>query len=216
VRTARVYARGLPGDVADHVAPLLVALDRAGRRYDVTTDVALARGQGPGLDGRRGVILPGETRWLDTRLQRRLRAWVARGGRLLVAGPGSLRRGATVTTDGIERPTTPTARDLFGFRLGEVHDEPGLVLTSTLDRIALFEGTDGELEGLTRVEEVEAPRLVAAATFADGRRTVIAAMREREGLVVRTGLPGLGARIDDDPELQAFARRLWILLAQRR
>jgi hypothetical protein len=90
------------------------------------------------------------------------------------------------------------------------------VLTSTLDRIGLFEGTDGELEGLERVEESAAPRLVAAATFADGGRTVVAATRLRDGLVVRTGLPGLGAAIDDDPELQAFARRLWILLAQRR
>ncbi len=162
------------------------------------------------------MLLPGETRWLDVRVQRALRSWVAEGGRLLVAGPGSLRRSATVTDSGVERPTRATERDLFGFRLGGVRDVPGLVLTSTLDRIGLFEGTDGELEGLERVEEVEAPRLVAAATYADGQRTVVAATRLGDGLVVRTGLPRLGAAIGDDPELEAFARRLWILLAQRR
>jgi flagellar hook assembly protein FlgD len=216
IRTARIYGRGLPDDVADHVAPLLVALDRAGRRYDLTTDVALARGDGPRLQGHRGVILAGEARWLDTRLQRALRRWVSRGGRLLVAGPGSLRRGATVTPEGVERPTTPTARDLFGFRLAPLRTEPGLTLTSTLDEIDLFAGTDGELQGLETYEQSEADDLVAAATAADGERTVIAARRVGDGLVVRTGLPGLATRIDDDPELQAFLRRLWILLSQRR
>ncbi|MEA2177488.1 MAG: hypothetical protein QOG77_785, partial [Solirubrobacteraceae bacterium] len=133
IRTARPYAGGaLPAGVADHVGPLLAAIDRAGLRYDITTDVALARGQGPKLEGHTGVVLAGDTRWLDVDVQRSLRAWVRDGGRLLQTGVDSLRRGATVTRTRIEGPTQATPRDLFGARLAAVASQPGLTLTNTV------------------------------------------------------------------------------------
>ncbi len=105
VRTARPYAGGaLPDGVAEHVGPLLAAIDRAGLRYDITTDVALARGQGPKLRGHTGVVLAGDTRWLDAGVQRSLRAWVRDGGRLLQTGTGSLRRSVQVTPARIQCP----------------------------------------------------------------------------------------------------------------
>jgi hypothetical protein len=51
----RVYAGdGLPSDFAARDATLLTWLDRHHHRYDVTTDVALAQGQGPATRGPQG------------------------------------------------------------------------------------------------------------------------------------------------------------------
>ena len=81
VRLARPYVKdGIPPQIRRHEALLLSQLDRKGRRYDLTTDVALARGEGPKLDGHRGVIIAGDARWLDARVARSLRSFV-RGGR---------------------------------------------------------------------------------------------------------------------------------------
>src|SRR5690606_31002019 len=55
VRRERVLAGGLPEDLVERVAPLLVHLDRTGLRYDLTTDLALASGVGPRLEGHTGV-----------------------------------------------------------------------------------------------------------------------------------------------------------------
>ncbi|MBW3653882.1 MAG: hypothetical protein KY433_09885, partial [Actinobacteria bacterium] len=72
--TGRPYVKdGIPGQIRRDEALLLAQLDREGRRYDLTTDVALARGEGPGLAGRRGVIIAGDARWLDGRVARALR-----------------------------------------------------------------------------------------------------------------------------------------------
>ena len=66
VRLARPYVKdGIPPQIRRHEALLLAQLDRKGRRYDLTTDVALARGEGPKLGGHRGVIIAGDARWLD-------------------------------------------------------------------------------------------------------------------------------------------------------
>ena len=46
VRIGRPYVKGgLPAQVPRHEALLLAQLDREGHRYDLTTDVALARGR---------------------------------------------------------------------------------------------------------------------------------------------------------------------------
>ena len=49
----RPFAHGLPpAGLEQQVVPLLRFLDRSGLPYDLTTDLALARGHGPGLTGR--------------------------------------------------------------------------------------------------------------------------------------------------------------------
>lgn len=221
VRIARPYAKdGLPDQLPRNEALLLSALDRSGRRYDLTTDVALARGRGPELAGHRGVILAGDTRWLDGRAARALRRFVARGGRLLSVGTDSLRR--SVTLDARDRavsPTPPTTRDLFGARLRPVVRE-AVRLVNVVDDIGLFGGTEGLFGGIGAFEETidvrGGPRAVAAAAATEpGDRQVIVASRLGSGLVMRPGMPDFSANLRTNRELATLLQRMWTLLRRR-
>jgi hypothetical protein len=221
VDIARPYAGdGLPAQLTTQDALLLAQLDRGHRRYDVTTDVALARGAGPRLDGHRGVILAGDARWLDPRVARALRSFVRGGGRLLSVGTGSLRR--SVTLDARDRavsPTLPTERDLFGARLRPVVREP-VSLVNVVDGIDLFGGTEGLFAGVDAFEQTldvrgGARAIAAAAATQPGDRQVIVASRFGDGLVIRPGMPDFSAKLRTNPELATFLSRAWTLLRRR-
>ncbi|MDX6689118.1 MAG: hypothetical protein QOG15_575 [Solirubrobacteraceae bacterium] len=218
VQTSRPYVGGLPDQLRRGEALLLNYLDRQGHRYDLTTDVALARGEGPRIAGHRGVILAGDTRWLDAGVGRALRRYVRDGGRVLTVGTNSLRRSVTIGRDGIARaPTPPTTRDLFGARLAPLAREP-LTLVNTVDDIGLFAGTEGQFTGIDRFEEtqnVTGGRIVAAAAADDGRRRVIVATRLGKGLVVHPGLPDFALRVRNPGEISQFMESVWTLLALR-
>jgi hypothetical protein len=207
---------GLPGQVVEGEGPLLAHLDRTGRRYDLTTDVALARGEGPGLDDRTGVVLAGDTRWLAPEAGRALLDFVRGGGRLLSVGTSSLRRTVRVTERRLLDPTPPTELDLFGARIGDVVRGP-VTITNTVDRIDLFEGTGGRFAGFDAFEPTEAvgtqARLAASGSTEDGERTVIVAARAGRGLVIRPGLPGFSNRLSSDDELANLMERVWTLLS---
>jgi len=221
VRLARPYAGdGLPPQIRRHEALLLAQLDRKGRRYDLTTDVALARGAR--IAGYRGVILAGDTRWLDPGAARALRGFVRGGGRLLSVGTQSLRRSVTFTPGGRAiRPTLPTARDLFGARLRPLVRSPAPVsVVNVSDRIGLFSGTTGQFGGLRSFEPTADVRggsgaIAAAAATQEGDRLVIVAARVGKGLVIRTGLPEFSASVPNSPELAALLDRTWTLLRTR-
>jgi N,N-dimethylformamidase beta subunit-like protein len=217
----RPYVKdGIPGQVHRHEALLLAQLDRAGRRYDLTTDVALARGEGPKLDGHRGVILAGDTRWLDGRVARQLRDFVRGGGTLLSVGTQSLRRSVTLTPAGRAiAPTLPTQRDLFGTRLRPIVHEP-VTLVNVADRIDLFAGTTGQFGGIESYEQTLDVRggsaaVAAAAATQDGARQVIVAARFGDGLVIRPGLPDFSASLRDNGELAELLDHMWTLLRTR-
>ncbi len=222
VQTTRPYAgdglRGLPPQLAKGEALVLNYLDRQGHRYDLTTDVALARGEGPRLAGHRGVILAGDTRWLDEGVGRALRRYVRGGGRVLSVGTNSLRRSVRVRNDGVASdPTLPTTRDLFGSRLRPIERAP-LTLVSTLDEIGLFAGTEGQFGGISVFEEtqgVAGGRIVATAAADDGRRRVIVATRLGRGLVIRPGLPDFALRLRTPGEISRLMESAWTLLALR-
>jgi hypothetical protein len=220
VRIARPYVKdGLPDQLPTQEALLLAQLDRSGRRYDLTTDVALARGVGPRLADHRGVILAGDTRWLDVGVARALRRFVRDGGRLLSVGTESLRRSVTVDRDQAVAPTLPTDRDLFGARLRPVVREPA-TLVNVLDDVDLFGGTEGLFGGVDAFEQTldvrgGARAIAAAAATQAGDRQVIVASRLGDGLVIRPGLPDFSAKLRTNPELATFLERTWTLLRRR-
>jgi hypothetical protein len=220
VRIGRPFVKsGLPAQLPTAEALLLAQLDREGHRYDLTTDVALARKEGPTLAGHRGVILAGDTRWLDPRVSRSLRGFVRDGGTLFSAGTQSLRRTAELTPRGRAiKPTLPTARDLFGARLRPIETpaEP-VTLTNVVDDIQLFAGTEGQFSGIASFEQTLDVRggssaIAAAAATQDGRRQVIVASRLGKGIVIRPGLPDFSASLRANAELAGFLDRVWTLL----
>jgi hypothetical protein len=221
-RVDRVFAGdGLPAGFAERDAPLLAWLARTGRRFDVTTDVALAAGAGPRLEGHAGIVLPSDTRWLTAGVQQRLRRFVRGGGTLLSLGLDSLRRQVTVSPRGrLIDPTPAAPTDLFGGRLSPLQRPPApLTLTEAADRIQLFTGTNGEFPGWTRLEPLAAvgtqARLLAAAVTENGRPS-ISAVRFGRGLVLRFGLPEFAGKLtrDETDTQTALMARTWTLLSR--
>ncbi|MDO9354211.1 MAG: hypothetical protein Q7T55_10975 [Solirubrobacteraceae bacterium] len=215
VQTARVPVDSeLPLDMRERIAPLMVALDRKDRRYDLTTDLALARGTGPELTGHDGVVLAGTTAYLDAKVQSRLVTWVKRGGRLWVAEPGSLRRSVRTTDSALLDPTQPSRLDPFGFELAPLQQVSAVEVAS--DRAKLLRGTDGRFEGPLTVEPIlrnpTGAGLLAEATTPGGGQAVLTAVRVERGAVVRSGISGLGANSLRDPDSREFVRQLWSFL----
>src|SRR5918992_582446 len=96
-RLDRPLARGrLPRAFIAETLPLLSFLERARLAYDLTTDLALAAGEGPAPGNAPGVAFAGSARWLSYELGRRLRLYVEDGGRVASFGVDAFRRPARV------------------------------------------------------------------------------------------------------------------------
>ena len=204
----------LPADLTEHIAPLLLSLDRKQRRYDLATDLALSRGTGPTLRGHEGVVLAGTFGFVDRGLQRQLVNWVDRGGRLWVSEPGSLLRSITVTAAEATTPTQPSRLDPFGFELGPLQQVSQVEEAS--DRAGLWKGTDGRFDGPLTVEPIlRSPtdgKKVSEGTTPGGGQPVLQAIEVGRGTIVRTGIQGFGANSLRDPDTREFLRQLWSFL----
>lgn len=220
-RAVRVFARGLlPAGFREAEGPLLAYLARNDRSFDLTTDVALTVGRGPSLKGHKGVLLPGDVRWLPRELQLRLRAFVRDGGALWLTGLDSLRREVSFSEDGkLSAPTPAAATNLFGSRLRKVVEEPTTV-TNLEDDIQLFSGDvyggTGVFAGFPGREVTAAlgddEKLAASAVTGDDQ-TVVVAARYGKGLEIRTGLLDFATRLNADENTGQLALRAWTLLA---
>jgi N,N-dimethylformamidase beta subunit-like protein len=219
----RVQPDGRPADLVENVAPLLWFLDRAGVRYDLTTDLDLALSRSPRASDRPGVLLAGAERWVPRSYARRLRDYVADGGRLASIGVESLRRGVTVranaagTAGRFLRPTQLSVTDPFGTRFEPVRrtDAPSTLTVIDGDpAYALLEGFDGTLEGFSVLEESEPPRSdrgrVLAALGVENAteeqptdelpaplRPAVVATEIGKGVMIRVGLPEWSKRLED-------------------
>jgi hypothetical protein len=224
VRWPRVLAGGLPEDLTERVAPLLVFLDRAGIRYDVTSDLDLALTRNPRASDRKGVLLAGSERWVTRGYARRLRRFVTDGGTVSSFGVASLRRGVALqrarggAAGVLARPTQPVDTDPFGAQLEPIRrvegEPPPLAIQAGADSV-LLTNFDGELAGFDVVEESVPPsaqsrtRLViglsqrpqAEEAPAEDDRFALTATRLGKGTVIRVGIPGWAERLDDDPEV---------------
>lgn len=221
VRRERVFAGGLPADLVQRVAPLLIYLDRAGLKYDLTTDLGLATNEGPRLENHTGVVLAGDMRWLPASVQRSLRRFVRAGGKVATFGIDSLRRQVRVTPTRLVAPTAAARTDAFGATLGPLVRRPGTTLTIFNDEIDLFAGNvfggTGVFSGYDAYEETESvgsgAKVVASAVTGDGKK-VIVAERLGQGLVIRFGLPQLPQRLGRPGNESELVRRTWTLLSQ--
>jgi hypothetical protein len=219
----RVQPDGLPADFRDTVAPLLRFLDKANVRYDLTSDLDLALSRSPRASDRPGVLLAGAERWIPRSYARRLRDYVADGGRLASIGVESRRRGVTVranaagTAGRFLRPTEASVTDPFGTRLEPVRrtDEPApLTVIDGDPSYALLEGFDGTLSGFSVLEESEPPqedrgRVLAALGVQNATdegstdelppplRPAVAATEIGKGVMIRVGLPEWSQRLGD-------------------
>jgi hypothetical protein len=216
VLVARPWAGGaLPPGLRAEAGPLLRFLDRDRRPYELTTDVALARGAGPPLRGRRGALVAGSARWVPARTARGLRAWVERGGRVVLVGADAFRREVGVTPLRLRGPTPPRAVNALGERTRLVAGDPIGMQVVRRGRLRLFAGTDS-LGPFRRVEESRGlprgGRLLAAA----GRRgrPAFVAYSLGRGIVVRTGTRAWAGALGRDPAVRGVTRRTWALLRE--
>jgi flagellar hook assembly protein FlgD len=223
VRPQRIMAGdGLPQGFTEQEGPLLQWLDRQSKRYDITTDWALAAGAGPALAGHHGVLIPGDARWLPTRVRAQLRAFVKAGGVVVSTGTDSLRRSVTLDAKHrLAKPSPRRATDLFGARIAPVATKTTNLTVFTQDpAIDLFKNGNGQFpevpawEATERVGD-EADLLSNAVTEQPQGKTVIVAARFGKGLIIRTGFPSFPQRLaaNSDPATSALMARMWTLLS---
>jgi N,N-dimethylformamidase beta subunit-like, C-terminal/FlgD Ig-like domain len=222
VRGARPFAgKGLPANFLHAEAPTISWLDHTHRKYDITTDLALALGQGPKLEGHKGVLIPGDARWLTKRLGAQPRAFVRDGGTVASLGTGSLERRVRLSPKGRLYAPTPASRtDLFGAQLRPLQ-RGKVTLQSLTDHLQLFAGTNGTLGPFGSYEETrrvgpEADLASDAVIAAGGTigRPVIVAADYGKGKVIRTGLPELPDRLSAGGNAGALMERIWTLLSR--
>jgi hypothetical protein len=221
VRSRRPFAAGgLPAGFLHFEAPTISWLDHTHRRYDITTDLALALGQGPKLEGHQGVLIPGDARWITRRLGVQLRAFVRGGGRIASLGTGSLLRRVLISPhERLYAPTPPAATDLFGARLRPLaHGK--VTLQSFTDDLQLFAETNGTFGPFGSYEQTLAvgreADLASVAVIASGGplgRQVIVAARFGKGVVIRTGLPEFPDRLSAGGTSTTLMERIWTLLS---
>jgi hypothetical protein len=224
-RAVRIMAGdGLPLGFTEQEGRMLRWLEAKGKRYDITTDLALQLGRGPQLTGHAGVLIPGDARWLPTKVRVALRAFAKAGGTVVSTGTDSLRRSVAfdAATGRLVTPSPAKPTDLFGARLGRlVTKTTNLTLFTNDPGIDLFVGADGHFpdigpwEPTERVGE-EADLLSNAVTDDDAAKTVVVAARFGKGLVIRPGFPAFAQRAaaNSDPAISALMARMWTLLSR--
>jgi len=198
IRALRVL-NGLPRGFNRREKPVLEWLARKRKRFEITTDLALALGEGPTIDGRRGVLLVGEHRWVVPAVGAALRRFVRTGGSVAALEPTGLHRSVKLRGPRLVEPGEFDPTDALGVTsAGAVRLDGALQIDG--DEVGIFRGTDGRFDGYRvgwPVEGREPGERVAGAVDGEGR-VIIAAHRVGRGLAIRTGLPELARRLDDD------------------
>jgi hypothetical protein len=219
VRVDRPFADGgLPPRFQAEVSPLLRWLDRERLPYDLTTDLALARREGPALGNAPGVAFAGSELWLPEELQSRVRKYVSDGGRVAVFGADSFRRGVTLSGDAVRSPSPPRPANVFGERT-EVVRTSAAPLTVFEDGLELFEGASGFVGEFTVFETSaglppEGRRITAAGREAE--EPAFLAYELRDGIVLRAGTPQWARELEESAlslELPQVTKRIWELLS---
>src|SRR5215217_6154083 len=219
VRVDRPFRDGaLPRRFGAEVSPLLRWLDREKLPYDLTTDLALARHEGPALGNAPGVAFAGSELWLPDELLKRLRDYVADGGRLASFGTESFRRAVTLKGAVISDPTRRRREDALGERT-KVVATSSAPLTVFEDSLGLFEGVSGFLGDFTVFETTaglpQSARRMTEAGRAPGQPAFVA-FGLGGGVVIRSGTPQWARELNESAlslELPQVTKRIWKLLS---
>src|SRR5215211_4743 len=192
VRLDRPFAGGaLPARFDAEVSPLLRWLDRERLPYDLTTDLALARHEGPALGNAPGVAFAGSELWLPEELLRRLRDYAADGGRLALFGADSFKRSVRLDGSVVSDPSRPRRENALGERTRLMRTSAA-PLTVFEDGLGLFEGVSGFVGDFTVFENSaglpESARHIAEAGRDPGQPAFVA-FGLGGGIVVRAGTP---------------------------
>jgi N,N-dimethylformamidase beta subunit-like, C-terminal/FlgD Ig-like domain len=207
-----------PAGVAQQVGPLLRFLDRERLPYDITTDLALAQGQGPQLGKASGVLFPGDETWLTDKVDLALRSYVEKGGNVASFGNDSFRRIVELSPTELSAPTAPERVNVFGEETAQAHLPAAAPLViQPAPKIPLFAGTDGIFGNFDQLEQNQ--RLVGgtqilAAAGRDPKHPAFVAYKLGNGTVVRVGTPQWASQLTTDTELTDVTRRIWTLLSQ--
>ena len=217
VGLARGFALGrTPVAYRRDAAPLAAFLERSRLRYDLTTDLALARGKGPGLRRHRGVLFAGSAVWLTEDLDRRLRSYVEGGGKIASFGTDAFRRTVNVDRERLSDPSAQQGTNVFGEATAPASSEAAPLVVHA-DSIGLFRGSDGYVGLFTRFEQQQAVvpgARVLAAAGRDPDHPALVAYRLGKGMVVRVGVPEWARAIADDPEIEGVTAAAWDLLSR--
>ncbi|HYP48587.1 MAG TPA: N,N-dimethylformamidase beta subunit family domain-containing protein [Thermoleophilaceae bacterium] len=218
VSLERPFAGGrLPPRLRREVAPFLLFLDRERLAYDLTTDLALARGEGPALGNAPGVAFPGSARWLPQPLARRLRRYVDSGGRVASFGADAFRRTVTLRGGLLLDPSPARPANAFGERTALLRTGNAPLLVSE-DELGLFEGLTTSIGDFTFFEESTSLPSGSRKLSSAGRepeRPAFIAFRLGRGFFVRSGTPQWSRELAESRlslEVPRVTARVWRLL----
>ena len=220
VRLARPFLGGLPPLFGREAAPFMRFLDRARIDYDLTTDLALARKEGPSLNSATGVAVAGSARWLPEQLNVDLREFVERGRSVASFGSDAFRRRVRLGERSLDASGKPDARNVFGEAVRPARAETEAPLNVIDDELGLFAGTD-RLLGLfsTFEESARLPRGASLLSSAgrDANSPAFVAYRLGGGTVIRVGAPGWNDALEgtnEDDEVGRVTRTILQELAR--
>jgi hypothetical protein len=213
--------RAVPPRFNTEIAPLLAFLDRERLAYDLTTDLALARREGPRIANAPGVAFAGTTIWLPRRVRDDLREEVERGLRVASFGSSSLKRTVALVGGRLRDPSPARPDDLFGERTRGFRLDFPAPLNAEEDRLGLFRGVDrvfGEFSVFERSERLpDGARLLTAAGREPGQPAFVA-YRLGEGTVIRPGTAQWARELREERlsvEVPVVMTRIWRFLSRR-
>jgi hypothetical protein len=218
VRIDRPFAHGLPpAGLNEQVIPLLRFLERERVPYELTTDLALARGTGPGIAGRPGVLFAGDETWLTDDFGLKLRDYVDKGGRVASFGTDAFRRLVSLGPGTLQDPTEPERANIFGEQTSETTIEQAPMAVNPGSELGLLSGTDGFFGQFEQFEQED--RLVSGTQLLesagrDPKHPAFVAYKLGNGIVVRVGTPQWASQLATDPELTSVTRHIWTFLSQ--
>lgn len=214
---------GLPPGFASQVSPLLRFLDRERMAYDLTTDLSLARREGPALGNAPGVAIAGSAIWVPRRVRDDLREEVESNGLKVVSfGSQTLRRTVAVVDERLRDPSPPRADDLFGERTRVFRSEIPAPLSAQRDGLGLFEGVDelfGDFSVFERSVSLPPDAQLETAAGRVEEEPAFVAYRFGKGKVVRLGTPQWSRELEEgrlSAEVPQITKQIWSLLARGR